>query len=161
MPARVTSAAIGVAPAVVAAPVVSGTAAVWPPPAVSLAAPREDLVTRPRRGRRFLDPRRAPGEAGPMRRHGIGLLLLAAWVLIEVPAGPLNDDDPAIENAVPVRTFDSQESCESFRTDAMSEDAEMGLNDGLDQDRQMRCVPQSKLKPKAKDAAPAAGDKTD
>jgi hypothetical protein len=90
-----------------------------------------------------------------MRAHRLALLLVAAWVLIEVPAGSMDDDAPAIGKAVRVKTFDTQQSCENFRTDAMAEDAEMGMDTGLDQDRQMRCVPEEKLAPEK--PAPPAG----
>lgn len=90
-----------------------------------------------------------------MRAHALALSVLAGWVLIEVPPGPLNWDDPAIQKAERVRTFDTEENCENFRENALAEDAEMGMNVGLDQDRQMKCVPEDKLKPKAKAPAPA------
>jgi hypothetical protein len=88
-----------------------------------------------------------PRKADAMRAHRLAFLLLAAWVLIEVPAGSMDDDAPAIQKAIRVKTFDSQQNCENFRTNAMADDAEMGINDGLDQDRQMRCVSEDKLAP--------------
>jgi len=94
-----------------------------------------------------------------MRAHRLALLLLAAWVLIEVPSDSMDDDAP-IEKAIRVKSFDSRESCENFRTNAMADDAEMGMDDGLDQDRAMRCVTEDALKPKAAPPPPAAADKT-
>lgn len=94
-----------------------------------------------------------------MRAHRLAFLLLAAWVLIEVPSDSMNDD-AAIEKAVRVKSFDTRENCENFRTNAMAVDAEMGMDDGLDQDRAMRCVTEDALKPKAAPASPPAAGKT-
>lgn len=95
-----------------------------------------------------------------MRAHRLAFVrfafvLMAGWVLLEVPADVMNDDDPAIQKGIRVKTFDSQQSCENFRTNAMADDAAMGMDDGLDQDRQMRCVSEDKLAPKAPAPAPA------
>jgi len=96
-----------------------------------------------------------------MRAHRLALLLVAAWVLIEVPADPMDDDAPAIDKAVRVKTFDTQQNCENFRANAMADDAEMGMDTGLDQDRQMRCVAEETLQPKKAPAPPPAAGKAD
>jgi len=96
-----------------------------------------------------------------MRAHRLAFLLLAAWVLIEVPADSMDDDAPAIGKAVRVKTFDTRENCENYRTNAMAADAEMGMDTGLDQDRAMRCVSEDALQPKPAPVPPPAAGTTE
>lgn len=82
-----------------------------------------------------------------MTRHGAAAILLSAWVLIEVPPGGLDTQAPAIGSVKRVKTFATREDCDDFRVDMMEDDAMAGVETGLAQDDQMRCVPEDSLPP--------------
>lgn len=82
-----------------------------------------------------------------MTRHGVAALLLTAWVLVEVPPDGLDPQDPAIGSVKRVKTFATREDCDDYRVDMMEDDAMVGADTGLDQDDQMRCVPEDQLAP--------------
>lgn len=82
-----------------------------------------------------------------MTRHGAAAILLAAWVLVEVPPGGLDAQAPAIGTVKRVQTFATHEDCENYRVDMMEDDALADVDTGLDQDDQMRCVSEDSLPP--------------
>jgi hypothetical protein len=88
-----------------------------------------------------------------------GALLLASWLLVQVPARDVRLDDPG-SNEPPiatfkvVREFDSAGACEAYRDFALQSAADEGSEAMLDQTSQLRCVAADQLTPKP--ATPAA-----
>jgi hypothetical protein len=82
-----------------------------------------------------------------MTRHGAAAILLSAFVLIEVPPDSMDTQAqaPAIGKAKRIQTFATLRDCENYREEIMQDDAETGVDVGLDQENQMRCVPQEQL----------------
>lgn len=84
-----------------------------------------------------------------MTRNGAAAILLSAWVLIEVPPDTIDTQAqaPAIGKARRIQTFASYRDCDNYRIEIMQDDAMTGLDVGLDDTNQMRCVPEEQLAP--------------
>ena len=89
-----------------------------------------------------------------MRRRDVarGLLGLASWWLVQVPAKDVHLGDPG-SNLAPitrfkkVKQFDSAGECEAYRDVALQDGAWMGSDAMLDEASTLRCASEAQLAP--------------
>jgi hypothetical protein len=88
-----------------------------------------------------------------------GAILLASWILVQVPAKDMRltnpgSNMPPITQFKRVREFDSATECETFRDRFLKDSASMGSDAMLDQASSLRCVSSDQLPAPGSGATP-------